>query len=354
MVSGAQADVYAPIEALRQQYKVPALAVLQLKEHQPVNSAFTGFRKQGDPTPVQSTDQFHLGSCTKAMTATLIAMLIEEGKLQWTSTLGSLFPEIAMDPAYSQVTIEMLGAHRAGLPASMQDRALWASLWTDSMSPQEERQKMIQSVLALPPVSTPSSQYLYSNLGYVIFGAIIDRLTNSTWESFIQKRLFDPLQMKSCGFGAAGNPNASSPDEPWGHVMADGVMTPVAPDLHGDNPPGMNSAGRVHCSLADWGKFLQMHADGFNGKTGLLLKPETFAKLQTSYPGQKYTYGGWIRDTRAWAGGTVLTHEGTNTFSKAVVWMAPLKNEIFMSATNFGGDGSSNVLDAAISYLITH
>ena len=315
-----------------------------------VDSAFTGVRKVGDPTSIKSTDEFHLGSCTKAMTATLIGMLVDEGKLRWNSTLSELFPEIKMDDGYKTVTIEMIGAHRAGFPANVTDSALWNSLWSkDSLT---GRKLVLASVLASAPTTAPGTQYVYSNVGYMVLGSVVDRMSGTDWESFIQKRLFDPLGMSSCGFGPAGDPNASPPDEPWGHKQNGSELIPVPPDLNGDNPPAMNSAARVHCSLKDWGKFLQMHADGFNGKPGLLVTPASFLKLHTAYPGQDYTYGGWILTQRAWAGGPVLTHEGSNTFNVADVWIAPLKNEIFMAAVNLKNDVAENAYSEALDYLI--
>src|SRR6476620_9399794 len=76
-----------------------------------------GVRKRGTAERITLDDQFHLGSCTKAMTATLVAMLVEEGKLNWTTTLGELFADTVkpMHPAREKVTLRQVLAHRAGL-----------------------------------------------------------------------------------------------------------------------------------------------------------------------------------------------------------------------------------------------
>src|ERR1051325_5380997 len=76
-----------------------------------------GVRKRGSTERVTLDDRFHLGSCTKAMTATLVAMLVEEGKLNWTTTLGELFADTVrhMHPAWEKVTLRQVLAHRAGL-----------------------------------------------------------------------------------------------------------------------------------------------------------------------------------------------------------------------------------------------
>lgn len=81
-------------------------------------SQVTGVRKQGDPTPVLITDQFHLGSITKAMTATLLAIMIQEaaGNLTWQTTLAEALPAISnMSEGHHSTTLEMLTSHRSGI-----------------------------------------------------------------------------------------------------------------------------------------------------------------------------------------------------------------------------------------------
>src|SRR5882724_521938 len=76
-----------------------------------------GVRKRATAERITLDDRFHLGSCTKAMTATLVAMLVEEGKVNWTTTLGELFADTVkpMHPAWEKVTLRQVLAHRAGL-----------------------------------------------------------------------------------------------------------------------------------------------------------------------------------------------------------------------------------------------
>src|SRR5882672_3704353 len=76
-----------------------------------------GVRKRGTAERITLDNQFQLGSCTKAMTATLVAMLVEEGKLNWATTLGELFADTVkpMHPAWEKVTLRQVLAHRASL-----------------------------------------------------------------------------------------------------------------------------------------------------------------------------------------------------------------------------------------------
>ena len=108
------------LEAICKKYNLPALAVVVVKSGQICDQEAVGVRKWGDPTPVTTNDIFHIGSDTKSMTATLAAMLIEEGKLNWNTTIADVFPELKgkMDKQYETVTVEQLLTHRGGVPGA--------------------------------------------------------------------------------------------------------------------------------------------------------------------------------------------------------------------------------------------
>jgi hypothetical protein len=106
--------------------------------------------------------------------------------------------------------------------------------------------------------------------------------------------------------------------------------------------------------MADWAKFAQLHLDGHNGKPTPILKPASFAKLHQAYPGQQYTYGGWFRDQRGWAGksGVTLMHLGSNTMNTAVIWLAPDRDLAALAVANAAGPDVERALDEAVSALI--
>src|SRR5262245_52681073 len=87
----------AVLEAVRKKRDVPALGAAVVNERGAVAVAVVGVRKRGDDTPATADDQFHLGSDTKAMTAALVALFVEKGDLDWDSTLGGTFPDLAGD-----------------------------------------------------------------------------------------------------------------------------------------------------------------------------------------------------------------------------------------------------------------
>lgn len=345
-------DLNSLLEPILKKYDLPALAgaIVTSKGLSAVGAV--GVRKYGTQTPVTVDDQFHLGSDTKAMTATMLATLVDRGKLSWGTTLGQVFPELPkMNPAYRKVTLEQLLAHRAGFSDESWPKGMtFAEVHSIPGTPREQRATYVAMVLSEPPDYVPGGKFLYSNRSYAVAGAIAEKIANDSWENLMRKRLFDPLGMASCGFGAMGTPGKI--DQPWQHKLLLTWHRAIEPGPKADNPPAIGPAGTVHCSIVDWGKFVSAHLRGEQGLGGIL-KPETFKRLHTPPVGGDYGYG-WMAVERPWAGGRALTHAGSNTQNYAVVWMAPIKDFSVLVMTNQGGDEIFEACDAAAAALIAH
>ena len=354
-------DISSLLEPVREQYDLPALAAAVVLNGSTVALGAVGERKDDSAVPVTINDQFHLGSCTKAMTATLLAILVEQGKLNWTTKLEDIFPELAGDmwADYRSVTPLHLLSHRAGLPGK---GSTWPpetdiSYWHELTTPVEEQRysylKMMLcrqldrgEQLALP---VPGTQELYSNAGFVIAGAIAERITGKSWEELMQEMIFQPLGMTTAGFGAMGTSEVI--DQPWQHIIYDDVVYSVNPGPRSDNPPVLGPAGRIHCSIGDWAKFITAHLEGRHGRSDLLTQ-ETFKTLHTPPFGGDYALG-WGVIKRDWAEGVALTHTGSNNLNYSLVWMAPQKNFGVVVATNIGmGAESLEALNAVADLLI--
>jgi CubicO group peptidase (beta-lactamase class C family) len=337
-------DMAQILESIRKKHKLPALALVVVKDGQICGRAAVGVRKVGDPALVTTNDVFHIGSCTKSMTATLTGMLIDEGKLRWDTTIANVFPELKgkMDKQYEAVTVEQLLTHRGGVPGSPPPAA-WKRAWEQQGTPVHQRREFIEAVLSLPPEAPPGTKMIYSNQGYSILGAMLEKLTGTPWETLITDRLFRPLHMDTAGFGPPGTIGAV--DEPWGHTRTLLITTPV----QADNPPAIASGGRVHCSLDDLARYTVFHMQPT--QTGGLLKPETLAKLHTPPPGGDYACG-WLVTKRGWAGGTALYHNGSNTMWYVVMWLAPAKDFSVVVGTNIAGPDAEKGADEAASAMI--
>ena len=109
------------LEAIRRKHGLPGLAAAVVREGRVVSSAVTGVRRMSTGDPLRIDDRFHIASCTKSMTATLAAVLVEQGMIQWTSRLVDVLPELrGARPELQGATLEQLLAHAARMPAYTQ------------------------------------------------------------------------------------------------------------------------------------------------------------------------------------------------------------------------------------------
>lgn len=345
-------DISALLEPIIKEHNVPGMAAAVVAGDRIVFLGSAGVRAAGQPEKVTGTDLWHLGSCTKAMTATLCGVLVEDGKLSWNSSVSASFPELApkMHKAWQRVTLRQLLTHRSGAPADLSTGGLWSELWTSNETPARLRLTLVQRLTAAPPTHAPDARYLYSNAGYAIAGAMAERAAGEPWESLIQRRLFTPLGITSAGFGAPGVPGVNS--QPRGHRDGKPSPKPIEPSHDADNPQAIAPAGTVHMSIADWAKFVSLHLRGHAHnphRAVALLKAETFDELHT--PTGDYA-GGWSIATRPWAEGRVLNHSGSNTMWFCVTWIAPKKDFAVLVCTNLAGEPGVKAADDAAGALI--
>lgn len=342
-------DVSAPLERIRNSHEVPALAAAAVDEGCIVAMGVSGFRTAGGEEHATLADRWHLGSCTKSMTASLAAMLVEDGTLRWDSTIAEVLGGDCddMDDAWREVTLEQLLVHRGGAPHEAP-----ADVWTVACgrlgTPTEQRRAFIQGLLVKPPETTPGTQWVYSDSGYAIAGTMMERATGQAWETLMRERLFEPLGLMSAGFGEPAT--AGVVDQPWGHRGYVAPFKPVPPGPDADNPPAIGPAGTVHLSVGDFARYAMWHVAGARGE-GWLLSPESFEKLHTPPPEQEYAMG-WAVTSRRWAGGTTLMHQGENEMFYAVMWLGPGENTAFVAVCNADGAMASDACNEAIRMLI--
>ncbi len=351
--------IEAALEKLRAQHEVPALGAAWFTAEKLGGSYVVGERAAGSAVAPGVDDAWHVGSCTKSMTATLLALLVERGDLKWETPLKKLLPDAAptMDAAYRDLTLVELLAHRAGVPAMTGPDATLNRCAALDVAPIEQRRQFTRAVLALPPVSKPRGDQLYSNAGIVIAGHVAEVAAGKPWEQLMQELLFEPLGMATAGFGAPGF--ADELDQPRGHGE-DGEA--IEPGPEADNPPLLGPAGTVHASLADWAKYLQLHLRGVKGdvKVGkITLRAATFAQMRTPYPptsaDRQDRYGfGWVLPTREWATGDklVMTHTGSNGLWYACCWLDPAGGYGMIAATNRASGQAPMATDGAVVVML--
>jgi len=323
----------------------PGIAAVALRGDRVIAQGVAGLRKRGGPELIAPGDQFHLGSCGKATTATVAAILIEEGKLDWTATLDELFAGAVVNihSAWRNVTLQQVLDHRAGLVRDTSPKLRTRMVSSTRPLPQQRRE-IVATVLARPPTHRPGRKLVYSNTGYMLVGAALEKISGLDWPDLLRERLFQPLGITTGGFGVPGSPGKV--DQPWGHFPITGK--PVDPgDPAAEAPLFDIPAGLLHMSITDWAKFITLHLRGDAAnphRQTKLLKPGTFAKLHSAEPGQSYR-SGWSLETRDWAKGAqpgamgrVLCHGGTNFRWHSFVWVAPEIDFAVLVACNRGMD----------------
>jgi len=348
---GEVADLSELLQPILDGASTPALVAAVSDGEKLLALGSVGVRKQGDESPVTAADKMHLGSCTKAMTATLAALQVDDGQLSWTRTLAELFPGLAttMHADYRGVTIEQLLQHRGGTSGSLaQEHPDLLSALRQEGEVTTQRLSFVEALLQRAPAVTPGTEYRYSNAGYMVVGTGLEVLTGKSWETLMSEQLFTPLGMSSCGYGAPAS--LGQVDQPWGHTLGATGAVPVAPGPGADNPPALGPAGTVHCAMEDWARFVRVHLNGARGRSEFL-SAASFARMHTPPAGGDYALG-WTAAARDWAGGTALTHSGSNTMFFAQVWFAPEKDRILMAATNLGGDGARATVDEVLAALV--
>jgi D-alanyl-D-alanine carboxypeptidase len=329
--------------AARDKYHVPGIAALIQIDARIAAEAAVGIRALGHPEAVTVDDRWHIGSDTKAFTSMMIARLVEQRALGWDDTLAASFPPFSkeINPAYRDVSVTQLLSHTAGLPplTADKDQPPFLAVIKTAHGVGSQRAAIARKYLSMAPASKPG-EFEYSNLGYIIAGAIAESRTGKTWEDLVREQIFAPLGITSAGFGVPGT--SGKFDEPRGHREIAGKLTQLDPaDSEADNPPALGPAGTINITLKDWMRFAQDQLDGLHSH-GKLLKAETYRKLHTPVTGV-YALG-WGAKIEPDGSTSVLTHTGSNGYWLADVSIMPKHDIIVLITMNSGNEGANEAI----------
>jgi CubicO group peptidase (beta-lactamase class C family) len=365
----AQQSLDALLKPLVQKYDLPAIAAAVVKNGRIVASGVAGSRRVGLDIPALIDDRFHLGSCTKAITGMLGGILVDEGKLRWSSTVAEIFPELApkMHAAVGKITLEQLLNHTSGLVSDNEEanyprvaQALKGTLDIDG-NLDEVRYWFIQQWLSDPLEAAPGARYKYSNLGYVLAGAMMERVTRKTWEELIVEKIYAPLDLKSAGIGP--HSTVGRVDAPLPHELRNGKPFAYLSGPNSDLPLVYGPAGLSHMSVLDFARWGSFHAgEGRRGPP--LVSPETLKKIHTSFVSMPELKGGpsgmssaaryslgWAEVSATWAGGAVLHHAGSNAKNFSHIWVDPKRDLAIVIVTNIGNAKQADAFFAVLPEL---
>ncbi len=324
------------LERIWVKHKLPGLAAAVVRGDKVVASGVTGVRRQGAPYRIEPDDRFHIASCTKSMTATLAAMAVHNGQLNWTTSLVDGLPTLAekVRPEYRAATLEQLLAHKARIPAYTQfSPQRGEQLRALKGTPTEQRLAFLAEVLGTEKPNTGTGNAAYSNAGYVAVGAMLERAARTSWEELLRRDLARPLGMNSLGFGYPAT--ASTPNQPRGHSESDGRAVELPLDESRALAVCLWPAGAVHCSIRNLALYAADHLNGLRGRRALL--PQAiYQRLHRPLDGGEdgFTLGWGVRRDQRW--GLMHFGAGSGGWFFVRILIVPEHDAAVVAASNSG------------------
>jgi len=311
---GAPADLDAYVSQVLRTFEVPGAALAVVKDGEIVVAKGYGTRKLGAPAGVDERTLFGIASNTKVFTATALALLVEEGKIDWDAPVVRYLPAFAMFDPYvtRELTVRDLLVHRSGLGLGAGDLLWWPASTYD-------RREIARRIRFIRPATSFRSAYAYDNVLYLVAGELITAVSGQSWEDFVSSRILARVGMN--GSNVHLSMAAAAGDVATPHARVDGKVRPIAP-FDSDNT---DPAGGINSSAADMAKWLKVRladgtlADGsrlFSAETARQLTtivtplpivdpPPEMAPLKLNFAG--YALGLGVRDYR---GHKLVTHDG--------------------------------------------
>jgi CubicO group peptidase (beta-lactamase class C family) len=226
-------------------YHLPGIAVGVVEDGKVVYTRTVGELEAGSGQKIDAQSIFKIASNTKAMTASVLARLVDQGKLRWDDPVTKYLPDFKMHDAW--VTREMqvrdLLVHNSGLPEGGGDLMLWPepNLFT--------RADIVHGLQYIKPAYSFRSGYAYDNLLYVVAGEVAAAAGGASYETLVQREIFTPLGLDRCRVGAFDRADVGNVAQP--HVQVGGRYVPGNVDAA--QVPAITSAaaGGIRCSLDD-------------------------------------------------------------------------------------------------------
>lgn len=325
------------IESSRLLYRVPGMTVTIVHNGRVLLAKGYGTRSVSDTTHVSVETLFPMASTTKALTAVAMAILVDEGQINWSDPVVRYLPYFRLSDPYvtSQLTIKDLFTHNSGLPGT---DLLW-TMW--DYSPEE----MIKRLRNMPLSYSLRGGYQYQNIMYMTAGILIEKISGIPWEEFVRARIFDPLEMHrthALRSHAYKDHNRVTP-----HAIRDDNVIEII-DSAADS---IHAAGAAWTCSADVAHWLQLMADSgiYRGQRliseqsyEMITSPQIIIPRQRFYPSQIYTqphfraYGlGWYMHD--YHGEKVLFHTGSLNGAVAIAGVIPAHGIGVFISGNLGG-----------------
>jgi CubicO group peptidase (beta-lactamase class C family) len=231
-------------------FEQPGAAIAVVKDGKVVFQQGWGVRRIGSPGKVDDQTLFQIASNTKAVTAAALAILVDDGKLQWDDPVTTYLPwfRLGGDPYVSrEFTVRDLLIHRSGLSLGAGDL-----LWFHANFTREEIARRLRFIA---PTASFRSRYAYDNVLFIVAGEVVKAASGMEWDDFVKARIFTPLGLTrtqtSVRFFQPGDNVAAA------HAKIDGRYTVVPWDTVDNIGPG----GSINSSVAEWSRWLMVQLD---------------------------------------------------------------------------------------------
>ncbi len=306
----------------------PGAAVLIIKDGKSLFAKTYGQANLEQKIPVTAKTNFRLASVTKQFTATSILMLIDQGKLNYQTTLKEIFPDF---PAYGKtISIKNILQHTSGLIA-------YEDLVPDTTSQQVHDKDVLQLMMEQDSTYfSPGVKYRYSNSGYAVLAMIIEKISGKTFAAYLEDNIFTPLKMD--GTVAFERGISSVQDRAMGYAVTDSGIF--------DSDQSAYSAvlgdGGIYSNLED---LMKWDASLY---TETLLKKET---LQAAFTPFKETYGfGWRIDE--YKGHKRIHHTGSTSGFRNVIQRFPDDKFTVIVLTNRKEPGVAPLAEKLVDWYL--
>lgn len=231
----------AYIEQAMTAWQVPGAAIAVVKDDSVIYARGFGVRELGKSDRVDANTIFAIASTTKAFTAALIGMLVDEKRVSWDDAVALHYPGFRLADPYvtHELTLRDLLSHRSGLPRG--DR-----LWY--LSPYD-RTEVIRRLRFLEPATSLRSSYGYQNIMFLTAGQVAEAVTKESWDDALRRRIFVPLGMRATSTSVSALRNARN--VAVAHDRIDGVIQPIRWPSY-DNLAGAGSMNSTVTDMAQW------------------------------------------------------------------------------------------------------
>lgn len=317
------AAIEKAIHDKRKEYHIPGISLVIVKDDRVIYMKGLGLKNVERKQPVTPDTLFAIGSSSKAFTGMAAVMSVDDGKLSLDDSPKKFLPYFKLrDPeADAKITIRDLLSHRSGLDRT---ELSWASGALN-------REEVIRVAGMAKPTAKLGEKFLYQNVMFVAAGEVVAKAQNTTWDAFIEKRIFKPLRMKASNTTAAATKRA--PDYSLGYSY--NSETKETKNLPMRELGPLAPAGAINSNARDMAQWLRlMLNDGvFEGKR--LVSEKNFKELVAvqNKVGGNVNYGfGWL--LREWNGHKVIEHGGSIDGFNALVAMIPDQKLGFVLLTN--------------------